>query len=266
MSRSLGSSFNGAATFQSRKRAPPEDKPRASNPFNGAATFQSRKLARLRGVHRPGRPSMEPRPFSRGNSTTNCKIPSSNFLQWSRDLSVAETSGGCEGFDRTVFLQWSRDLSVAETCPECEAPVVPEPPSMEPRPFSRGNVTRKSWMIGIEMCLQWSRDLSVAETTRPASSCTGQLAFNGAATFQSRKPGPPQDTYPRPHPFNGAATFQSRKPGKRIAQLMLFRCPSMEPRPFSRGNVTAGGINVLPVYSLQWSRDLSVAETARPLR
>ena len=108
--------FNGAATFQSRKRrdrgADHDDHPA----FNGAATFQSRKLA--------------------NGMTTG---PLSQLLQWSRDLSVAETSELPSVAWTSAPLQWSRDLSVAETGVWLGRLPGAGGPSMEPRPFSRGN-------------------------------------------------------------------------------------------------------------------------------
>ena len=60
-------------------------------------------------------------------------------------------------------LQWGRDLSVAET---------------------RSQATR---VVAAAM-LQWGRDLSVAETGRRPDVHGVISRFNGAATFQSRKP------------------------------------------------------------------------------
>ena len=84
--------------------------------FNGAATFQSRRLAvetSGSSVYNPA--SMEPRPFSRGDMGAAAWATRLFRLQWSRDLSVAETA--VAGGDPTLALrlQWSRDLSVAET-------------------------------------------------------------------------------------------------------------------------------------------------------
>ena len=61
-------SFNGAATFQSRKRPSDRAAEEGRGRFNGAATFQSRKPGRLIQSLIPISPaSMGPRPFSRGN-------------------------------------------------------------------------------------------------------------------------------------------------------------------------------------------------------
>ena len=111
------SSFNGAATFQSRKHVTARivsgihwlqwgrdlsvtetwknatARARTRRSFNGAATFQSRKLrwsrAALVGVEE---------------------------LQWGRDLSVTETyRKSAISMPFTRLLQWGRDLSVTET-------------------------------------------------------------------------------------------------------------------------------------------------------
>ena len=91
--------------------------------------------------------------------------------------------------------------------------------------------------------LQWGRDLSVAEGAGWPSASTTASSFNGAATFRSRKAicrSISEHHFPC---FNGAATFRSRK-------VRASRRPGRRPR------------------SLQWGRDLSVAEgigtTRRP--
>ena len=91
---------------------------RIGSSFNGAAIFRSRK----------------PVTTATGESTVD-------WLQWGRDLSIAETV--CFTLFRGLqcALQWGRDLSIAETVRAIY---------MEP---------------GIER-LQWGRDLSIAETPR----------------------------------------------------------------------------------------------------
>ena len=96
--------------------------------------------------------SMEPRPFSRGDLLyTDQPRTMADMLQWSRDLSVAETLELDLAFWVVDWLQWSRDLSVAET-------------------------SKRSADVVHVRKLQWSRDLSVAETaysTRiPSTSCS----------------------------------------------------------------------------------------------
>ena len=64
--------------------------------------------------------------------------------------------------------------------------------SMGPRPFSRGDsAVMTAEFETAARALQWGRDLSVAETwsTEVVVRRTGiDRCFNGAATFQSRRP------------------------------------------------------------------------------
>ena len=205
--------------------------------FNGAATFQSRKLTLARAGERViGDASMGPRPFSRGNPhTANDGRPLHSWLQWGRDLSVAETSAG----------------------------------------------QNSPWP---DRSLQWGRDLSVAETRHAARQFMPKIRFNGAATFQSRKrpvvlqqarllcasmgPRPFSRGNPKqderlhdlldasmgPRPFSRGNPAQAREDAAHLAAA------SMGPRPFSRGN-RSSGLARLTTSTLQWGRDLSVAET-----
>ena len=165
--------------------------------------------------HEAERASMEPRPFSRGDileqSSSICHLScfngaatfqsrrpgtrtwtwtrASSSLQWSRDLSVAETERGGEPPISSPRLQWSRDLSVAETCTRFNKIDFVYLASMEPRPFSRGDHGNRN-------------------------RCRRRSArFNGAATFQSRRLTRAADGLVRGLSFNGAATFQSRRRG-----------------------------------------------------
>ena len=72
------------------------------------------------------RPSMEPRPCSRGNVRKSATIIPTTTLQWSHGLAAVETGLGGEAKGEVVD------------------------PSMEPRPCSRGNRTnsRSRWMRG----------------------------------------------------------------------------------------------------------------------
>ena len=160
-------------------------------------------------------------------------------LQWSRDLSVAETPWSGVGKVPIFTLQWSRDLSVAETVSVGTAHYHQRPPSMEPRPFSRGNersisITRlqkgpsmepRPFSRGNLRCLsgcesyrsplQWSRDLSVAET-----SCQAGALFSSVCLQWSRD----------------LSVAETPREGARACHRVL---PSMEPRPFSRGNASS---------------------------
>ncbi len=85
--------------------------------FNGAAIFRSRKQHRasIGPLGLPGA-SMEPRSFDRGNFTATSKpVAAGGRLQWSRDLSIAETRCRWRRAAADPALQWSRDLSIAET-------------------------------------------------------------------------------------------------------------------------------------------------------
>ncbi len=60
---------------------------------------------------------MEPRSFDRGNTFLAANGQRNELLQWSRDLSIAETTHALHVHGRGCLLQWSRDLSIAETAP-----------------------------------------------------------------------------------------------------------------------------------------------------
>ena len=155
---------------------------------------------------------MEPRPFSRGNpctpSSTAALPPTFNGAATFQSRKPVRKDGG--GLLNKI-LQWSRDLSVAET----------------------GLSRRRSSTGGR---LQWSRDLSVAETSRNRRDL-------------------------RTHnPFNGAATFQSRKPEHTETKTVERKCLQWS-RDLSVAETRASRPLPVPVRALQWSRDLSVAET-----
>ena len=206
--------FNGAATFQSRKRGAMIPGRRQRRVLQWSRDLSVAETAlQLADDSGPGRPSMEPRPFSRGNDRVRRRFCAKlGLLQWSRDLSVAETAHYPTPTTSDSRLQWSRDLSVAET-----------------RRWPLGQPTSPS--------LQWSRDLSVAETRPRGAARPRCTPFNGAATFQSRKPPRSRRHCSTRSTFNGAATFQSRK----LLDL--------------DGHLETS-------FDLQWSRDLSVAETS----
>ena len=135
-----------------------------------------------------------------------------------------------------MSLQWSRDLSVAETSRDDSGRFRGRGPSMEPRPFSRGN----------------------------QSPCSpGRLsrwAFNGAATFQSRKLEYRRSRGQVSRPFNGAATFQSRKLRLKNRRSRT-PCPLQWSRDLSVAETSCWPRRPSGASPLQWSRDLSVAET-----
>ena len=232
-------SFNGAATFRSRKEMDPDQphKPehqlqwgrdlsvaegrtsRAPRPrhgrFNGAATFRSRKASTLRA----GVKSMAP-------------------LQWGRDLSVAEGLAVIETSMRASALQWG------------------------PRPFGRGRPSVMGRILLVQFALQWGRDLSVAEGTACTAGSFGRGLLQwgrdlSVAEGDRARGGPPAGAR-----FNGAATFRSRKDAE-WEDLPDAEAASMGPRPFGRGR---GYTNMFSFFTLplQWGRDLSVAEGAGP--
>ena len=145
--------------------------------FNGAATFQSRRLLfrRSEGAGARGlRLQWGPRPFSRGDQPTMGAVdPYGDFVSFNGAATfqsrrrLDEAARWRSGF--LAALQWGRDLSVAETI----YPVV----------TARRRIDRP--------LLQWGRDLSVAETypeeAQLPHSERVRLGFNGAATFQSRR-------------------------------------------------------------------------------
>ena len=154
----------GPRPFSRGKRRPSRGRPCRMR-FNGAATFQPRKAAGGRRRRRDDRASMGPRPFSRGKhgerptsvqradgfngaatfqsrkGQLRCRAWTGrqHWLQWGRDLSVAESRLVSTWLIAVSRLQWGRDLSVAESRRVTD----------DARPTS-------DW-------LQWGRDLSVAE-------------------------------------------------------------------------------------------------------
>ena len=183
------------------------------------------------------------------------------------------------------MLQWSRDLSIAETPPRHPRDGPRPMASMEPRSFDRGNHCLRGRRGGGAV-LQWSRDLSIAETRCDGRLVVGIPGFNGAAIFRSRKRVRKKITaiaselqwsrdlsiaetqIPRrcqrsPTSFNGAAIFRSRKRQPAEPDRARYRSASMEPRSFDRGNTRTGTAATTANSKLQWSRDLSIAETAR---
>src|SRR5271154_5742527 len=110
--------------------------------------------------------------------------------------------------------------------------------------------------------LQWSRDVSVADSLNGISKA-GQLAgFNGAATFPSRI------VRKTPHRilrgmirFNGAATFPSR-----IVTAEATELATAQALQWSRDVSVADSLPSLSTCAqylrlLQWSRDVSVADS-----
>ena len=83
--------FNGAATFRSRKADLDRARHEQARRFNGAATFRSRKAARRRHIRNVPRRFNGAATFrSRKGDYANLALVHQRWLQWGRDLSVAE--------------------------------------------------------------------------------------------------------------------------------------------------------------------------------
>ena len=180
---------------------------------------------------------MGPRPFGRGRSIRRSGGGRGRGLQWGRDLSVAEGGAGNAARGYLAVLQWGRDLSVAEGR---MARYIPRHTGRLQwgRDLSVAEGRRRPPEPAAKNPLQWGRDLSVAEGPHCSARRGRQHGFNGAATFRSRKVIPPPMPTPPATSFNGAATFRSRKGARRRR---------------------SGGAGA----TLQWGRDLSVAEGRR---
>ena len=161
----MGSSFNGATTFQPWK--PHQTRiciPTATSLQWGHDLSAVETVAVEAQIGRECHASMGPRPFSRGNGTdprlardeqvgfngattfqpwklveASTGIRATCVLQWGHDLSAVETPTMKRRIGRNAKLQWGHDLSAVETPPQpIQCQRVP-PASMGPRPFSRGN-------------------------------------------------------------------------------------------------------------------------------
>ncbi len=84
--------------------------------------------------------------------------------------------------------------------------------------------------------------------------------FNGAATWKSRKARRRQEKHKASRRFNGAATWKSRKALQRFSRKWDLYLASMGPRLGSRGKIDLLA-TASPITSLQWGRDLEVAES-----
>ena len=278
--------------------------------FNGAATFRSRKVG-----HQPRQrralfnASMGPRPFGRGRILLGWIMATpKQVLQWGRDLSVAEGAGPAGGSAGGDKLQWGRDLSVAEGMPipraappttsfngaatfrSRKAPVVrrplrlplsfngaatfrsrkasTSPPAHPPNPSFNGAATFRSRkdiarpaVCGKACLLQWGRDLSVAEGTSRRKPRRGRgLASMGPRPFGRGRSSRTRAAVKMIACFNGAATFRSRKVFQRF-RISALKCCFNGAATFRSRKVRLGSRLSLR-QQLQWGRDLSVAEGA----
>ena len=182
---------------------------------------------------------MGPQPFSRGNTADELRLQGPATLQWGRNLSVAETgrartradfgpraSMGPQPFSRRndeaiswmnspEALQWGRNLSVAETLTHVNPSHKPSVASMGPQPFSRGNVVGR---LLIQLPQQGFNGAATFQSRKPAVGRRGGFSLTPlqwgrnlsvAETTIERRAGASSSTS-----FNGAATFQSRKLGE----------------------------------------------------
>ena len=159
-----------------------------SESFNGAATFRSRKVA-FGAVGRSHRILLQwgrDLSVAEGRSQIRPNEVRSE-LQWGRDLSVAEGSLSYSNAARISHgLQWGRDLSVAEGA--CLPAKTRATASFNGAATFRSRKDERSdTAFGYADLLQWGRDLSVAEGGYGPGGQDIEAGFNGAATFRSRK-------------------------------------------------------------------------------
>jgi len=230
--------------------------------FNGAAVFQPRKcmicdfevtregeLQWGRGLStaeiilqpvartRPGRASMGPRSFNRGNELVQQWL----HLQWSRFNGAAvfqprkcpaeilrPTQRGC--FNGAAVFQPRKSW---------ELPVFRRHSwiaSMGPRSFNRGN-GRVSWIRG-----EWHgasmgpRSFNRGNQPKQQSAQISTYRFNGAAVFQPRKFEPVQQTGRLIIPLQWGRGLSTAEIRYVKAPLRAGERASMGPRSFNRGN------------------------------
>ena len=110
---------------------------------------------------------------------------------------------------------------------------------MGPRPFGHGNESRTHHLDPRSSSFNGAATFQSRKPARQQSARDVHNSFNGAATFQSRKLETMRTSRRSARSsFNGAATFQSRK----LTVIAAYRQPlvaSMGPRPFSHGNLWA---------------------------
>ena len=129
---------------------------------------------------------------------------------------------------------------------------------MGPQPSSRGN-PGLSDLTRSGLTASMGPQPSSRGNSAPPEVGDGDVGFNGAATFQSRKSDPRRAPPAQSRRFNGAATFQSRKSNAR--HEVSARCPRFNGAATFQSRKSRyrrlGGISV---KGLQWGRNLPVAE------
>ena len=228
--------------------------------FNGAAIWRSRKCRWVvKGHCRPRTASMEPRFGDRGNMFSRYMADVRDQLQWSRDLEIAEITvtlpagGSAPRFNGAAIWRSRKcDKQLRRIARENRA-------SMEPRFGDRGNAFL-SWDIDAEhLALQWSRDLEIAEMSVTAgrgylyalASMEPRFGDRGNRGLWHRtRIGRRASMEPR---------FGDRGNTVMAHEMRVRTLASMEPRFGDRGNLQQGN-SVSALYSLQWSRDLEIAE------
>ena len=131
--------------------------------------------------------------------------------------------------------------------------------SMGPRPFGRGMNSANTWTPIVHM-LQWGRDLSVAECGRHDFYVDAERR----ASMGPRPFGRGMLVYPETIAGDPSASMGPRPFGRGM-QVRNQPCDdpqkaSMGPRPFGRGMRIPTAKMPTMTNTLQWGRDLSVAE------
>ena len=257
-------SFNGAATCSLRKeRSAVRCSMVHGTGFNGAATCSLRKADADRQVPREIPPaSMGPQLVRCGKQTGYGIHYGIDWLQWGRNLFVAESPASTSTPPKGTSLQWGRNLFVAESsirvprlfglfrsfngAATCSLRKGVLRPADYPCFLLRFNGAatcslRKVWSLYEFVSLSISFNGAATCSLRKVMSRRhirygGRACFNGAATCSLRKGPAPRGATAAPVCFNGAATCSLRK-------VCSVSC-------------------LLTVYLwLQWGRNLFVAES-----
>ena len=238
MTKIRNGSFNGAATFQPRKRDYQHWARSASPASMGPRPF-SRGNAAL--PHRTATAiiaSMGPRPFSRGN----CNVRYGGDMTIEASMGPRPFSRGNQETGRNEVSGWAA--------------------SMGPRPFSRGNEESFFRVTESVEASMGPRPFSRGNGMHSAAAPKRPHCFNGAATFQPRKPVPEEEIWLGMQGFNGAATFQPRK---HLGGLSQAKAAGLLQWGRDLSAAETGYRHPKPIRTskLQWGRDLSAAETSR---